>query len=204
MIVKISRTALVAGLVAALTVTACGSKSNEGATPATTVVPGTAAHGGRQPSNGSGNTGAVTTTPQATAAPTTTSAPATMPAVQPHVSITLTQVEPFGATVTVHAQVHGEVQRLYDTGSGQAIGGTEQALSTSVTWGDGSPAGGSNAGPVTCHPDAPTVPIDMSTDLTHTYQAPGSYSVTYTVHACGLGSSSETTTVQATLKYVGP
>ncbi len=204
MIVRISRIALVAGLVAALTATACGSKSNEGATPASTVPSGTAGRNDRHPSTGSGNTGAATTRPEPTAAPTTTSAPTTKPAVQPYVSITLTQVEPFGATVTVHAQVHGEVQQLYDSGSGQAIGGTEQALSTSVTWGDGSPAGGSNAGPVTCHPDAPTVPLDMSSDLTHTYQSPGSYSVTYTVHACGLGSSSETTTVQATLKYVGP
>lgn len=147
-------------------------------------------------------TRSATTAPTGTGTgtPTQPRATASTPGA-PQVTTTLTLTSGAGErAVSVDAVTRGRAPLTIDGATVELNTGPEAWLmGTVVDFGDGG-TDGSDPGSATCAADTPLTDVDRRSELSHTYAAAGTYTITYTVRSCRADQSGSTTDSTATLR----
>ena len=109
----------------------------------------------------------------------------------PSPQVNLVRTSPAGARdVTVTATVTGTVPQEWSPQDNQFLQlATGSTRFTRINWGDGTTPGGSDGGIVSCRAGAPLVTLQETFHESHTYAAPGSYTVTFVTATCPQGQS---------------
>lgn len=105
-----------------------------------------------------------------------------------------------GSTLTYTYSASGS-QHLYRSQLNSSIFTSPNSRGVVIDFGDGSETDGADLGPAQCMPKSPLAPFsDKLPTHTHTYAAPGTYTVTTTTYYCGdSGPASKSTTQKVTI-----